>query len=126
MSGERNAAPRLERAGWLAQAVWLPALVFFVGVVASFLVYSVQRHNQRLLVGNRFTQAASSRASAIRRVFEHGVDTTQSIVALFAASEKVTRKEFGDFARPLLNGHPAVQAVSWAPMWARSGVDRRR
>ncbi|MCP4205167.1 MAG: diguanylate cyclase [bacterium] len=128
MSGEGEAAPKLERPRWLAVAVWLPVMVFVVGVAASLLVYSVARNNQRLQVTSRFAQAAGTRASAIRRAFEHGVDTTESIVALFAASEEVSREEFGDFTRPLLKGHPAIQAVSWAPVVPharRSEVERR-
>jgi diguanylate cyclase (GGDEF)-like protein/PAS domain S-box-containing protein len=116
MSGEGNAAPQLHKTGWLAQAAWLPAVVFFVGVTASYLIYSVERSNQRLQVENRFAEAANTRASAIRRAFEHGVDTTESIVALFGASEEVTREEFGKFAQRLLEGHPAVQAMEWAPV----------
>ena len=82
MFGEDGSVSKPGRASLLARAAWLPALVFFVGAAASFLLYSVERNNRRLQVGNAFAQAANIRASAIRRAFEHGVDTTESIVAL--------------------------------------------
>lgn len=116
MPGEGDVTRGAEKSSWLALAAWLPVVVFLTGVAASWLVYSAERNNQRLQVSNRFTEAASIRASAIRRAFEHGVDTSESIVALFAASEEVTREEFHSFSQPLLAGHPAVQGVSWAPL----------
>ena len=128
MSGEGDAAPKLERTGWLASAAWLPAMVFLAGAAASLLIYSVERNNQRLQVVTRFSEAANTRASAIRRAFELGVDTTESIVALFAASEEVTREEFSKFVGPLLERHSAIQAVSWAPLVPharRAEVERR-
>lgn len=92
-----------------------PAVVFLTGAAASILIHSAQHSSQRLQVAARFSEAANARASAVRRAFEHGVDTTESIAALFAASDEVTREEFTQFVRPLLAGHPAIKGVSWAP-----------
>ena len=43
------------------------------------------------------------------------IEGLHSIGALFRSSEKVTREEFGVFTRDILDRHPEIQAIEWAP-----------
>ncbi len=51
----------------------------------------------------------------MRREIDSDLYALESIVALYAASEDVTRAEFRAFARRLLLGNESIQALEWIP-----------
>lgn len=90
-------------------------LVMFLGMTLSvMLAYQVRdnvRHHQELDMKHR----ASDQAAAIQVAINRHLDLLQSIVGLYAASEKVDREEFRTFINTSIVNFPAIQKVAWIP-----------
>jgi diguanylate cyclase (GGDEF)-like protein/PAS domain S-box-containing protein len=70
---------------------------------------------QQQFVENVLIQRADHEAARLQKDIARAQELLLSVTGLFAASEKVTRKGFRDFAEVLLHEHPEFQALEWLP-----------
>lgn len=95
--------------------VFTLVLVMCIGVTLSvMLAYQVRdnvRHHQELDMKYR----ASDQAATIQVAINRHLDLLQSIVGLYAASDKVDREEFRTFINTSIVNFPAIQKVAWIP-----------
>lgn len=83
-----------------------------IGVLVSFL--TVQRL-EATRIRLEFERAAADRVRAVQGDLDGFTNDLHAISAFFRASEKVTREEFSEFARPLHARHGGLRAFDWIP-----------
>ncbi|MBU4270655.1 MAG: CHASE domain-containing protein [Planctomycetes bacterium] len=89
--------------------------VLSVGVAASASLFLVLRSQEWDRVRRDFERASENRVSAIRRTLELDFLGMRSVRALYAASDEVDREEFSTFVAPMIEDHPGIRALQWAP-----------
>lgn len=95
---------------------WLPlAATFAVGAAFTITAFAVAYGLDGRSVRRQFDRDAAERVAAIRRTVEIGLHELESLVALFASSDVVTRTEFAVFAGRLFHEGGFIQALEWAP-----------
>ncbi len=104
----------------------LPILVFLAALSVTYLLWSAERHNIEQDQQNKFNlqvQLATERIIQRMHAYEHML---HSVRAQFAASARVDRASFRDFAESLsLNEHfPGVQAIGYEPLITRAKKDQ--
>jgi CHASE1-domain containing sensor protein len=115
-SGERFAPFRsaLSFGDWRAH---VPSLaVFLLGCAASGLAFLVWSARQRDAQRGKFNLAVAPIVANLRSSLELPLEVLEATTALFAASERVTRAEFGRFVRPALERFPGIRALEWVPV----------
>ena len=85
-----------------------------IGLIASVGAFIMADRWEHQRIESAFLVAAKNRVAAVRRQFEANVQAVQSIVAFYAASQLVERKEFHEFAAVVKESHAAVSALLWA------------
>lgn len=86
-----------------------------LSVDAFFVIrgHEVERHRFE------FERRASQITGAMRASFAVPLEVLQSIPALYASSDGVTRAEFRAFVRNALERQPAIRALEWIPVVPR-------
>ncbi len=90
-------------------------VVLIVGVVLAAAVFIALRAEERNQARWEFERASRDHVSALWKTLELDFLVMRSLQSLYAGSEEVTRAEFAAFAAPLIEGHPSIRAVQWAP-----------
>jgi PAS domain S-box-containing protein len=93
-----------------------------IGVVTSVAAFVASRNGdyQKLLLSFKIT--AEHRYETLRMEMERDLGTLESLQALYASNDHITRFQFGDFARYSLSKHSSIQALEWIP---RVSADKR-
>lgn len=107
---------RKQRALFLAKCYALPAFIAVVGMGLSFSSYARLREGEQHHLEGYFRQVATGHAEALKKSLEGSVLVVESLAAFYASSEKVEPEEFRQFTRPLLDRHPYIRALGWAPL----------
>ncbi|MBB6340284.1 PAS domain S-box-containing protein [Pseudomonas fluvialis] len=93
-------------------SVGLPLLAGCALVVLIFLRASQVEQNELRL---RFHEQAKLMLASIQLSLQQQALALRSIERLFVASERVDRRDFTHFARPLRSSLPGLHALSWNP-----------
>ena len=98
------------------------AAAFLVGVASSLALLLALRSSERRTIAIDFNRAAIERTLSLEG--DRGLHNliVFSLQSLFLADEEVDRKQFHNFAAPLLLHEPSIQALEWIP---RVGKDER-
>jgi PAS domain S-box-containing protein len=86
-----------------------------VGLALSYAAFLVLDRSNRAERSSHFQLAAEDRVSAIRADMEVNIQVLESVGALFAASDSVSRLEFKTFVAPLMAKHTEILALEWIP-----------
>ena len=93
----------------------IPTLVGIIGISASitgfFIVVNLERNKQEI----EFYSESKSLTQSIHERIKDNQDVLHSLKAFYDASEFVDREEFREFTKPLLQGHPNIRSLQWAP-----------
>ena len=89
------------------------ALVFLLGIILSVAAwrYAVKQDSERVRVG--FLSRAQTQASVANQHLRAYQEMVHSLRDSFLGQQVVTRQEFTNVARALLERHPGVQALQW-------------
>jgi two-component system cell cycle sensor histidine kinase/response regulator CckA len=89
------------------------AVVFLLGIALSIIVwrYAVKQDAERLRTG--FISRAQTQASVANQHLRAYREMVHSLRDSFLGQQIVTRQEFTNVARALLDRHPGVQALQW-------------
>ena len=93
----------------------ISGIVLIAGLLLTvlFLLFSLDTERDRLQ--NRLKLAGERRYFGLHEELESHFTILESLNSFFIASEKVNRKEFTVFVKPLLKRHKAIQALEWIP-----------
>jgi PAS domain S-box-containing protein len=93
----------------------LSLAVAAVGLVLSLLVFLLLQEREYRVAQARFELSAQARAVAIQQALSDRCSAIDTLVAFYVGSEEVTRAEFHNFARRLLNSPscPDLQDLAW-------------
>jgi serine/threonine-protein kinase len=128
-SGERFAALRRSPLRALSSGGLrghMPSLLTFVlGCGLSLAAFALWRARQRDAENARFHAQAAPLVANLRSSFDLPLEVLEATTALFTASERVTRAEFGRFVRPALERYPGIRALEWIPVVQAADRERR-
>ncbi|AOY78671.1 CHASE domain-containing protein [Moorena producens JHB] len=91
------------------------ALTIFTGVMFSLLTFMGTWNLENKTIEKEFEQDATDIFSLLKRSLDKNLHQLESIVGVYAASEKVTRQEFRRFVKPYLSNHSDIQSLEWIP-----------
>lgn len=86
-----------------------------VSLLLTLVLYVVVDQSERAELQAAFIRQSEMRVSAIKQEIEAHLKVLESIVAFYAASQYVNRKEFRTFVRPILANNRNIQALEWVP-----------
>jgi PAS domain S-box-containing protein len=89
--------------------------VIAVGITLSALIFTTLRSLESTNAEASFNGVAQERLDAVETNVRLTVNNLVSLGALYDASPDVGRKQFGQFAGPLLAPNQAIQALEWIP-----------
>jgi CHASE1-domain containing sensor protein len=87
-----------------------------VVALLSTLVFGALRGRERNEKRQAFVVQAQQLAFSIETHFDLPRELLRSVAALFLSSDRVSREEFGTFARPIIERHPSIYAFEWMPL----------
>lgn len=100
----------------IKRQVFVPVLLLLIfGITLSVLAFSIIQGYQKERARENFQQISEEHISLIEETFRNSLEPLKSLQAFYAASQKVTREEFGVFANNLLLSHNHIQALEWIP-----------
>ncbi len=102
-------------ATWLRSPYrWVAATLLF-GLLASAWIYDTSRRHENLRLQAHFDHLANDRTLRIQNELDQALTALVTLRGLFDASTDVTREEFRLMAHPVLERHPEIKAINWAP-----------
>jgi PAS domain S-box-containing protein len=103
-------------------------LVILAGVVCSFLLWRNAERQQTDRIQAEFQRRAQLHSTLVRSNLRAYEDTLISLRTLFIGSDEVSREEFTQATRALLQRREGVKALQWVqivPAAARAEIERR-
>jgi len=97
-----------------SQAMTLMALAG--GLVCATAIFFVFRNAELNRASRDFEHAALDRIYAIQKTLEYDLQALRSLQAFFLGSDEVNKDEFGLFAATLMDDHPSLFSMHWAPL----------
>ena len=91
------------------------AAVLAVGVLLSAAVFVGMRADERDHAKWDFEQSSHDHVSALWKTLEMDFLVMRSLQSFYAGSESIDQNEFNAFITPLIEDHPSIRAVQWAP-----------
>jgi len=92
-----------------------PALVLFVGLVATAAGFTEARRGAQELSRAEFDRHAASQVGALREAMERQVAQLGGLARLFESASSVARAEFRSYVAPMVAEGQPVQALEWIP-----------
>ncbi|MBI2950308.1 MAG: CHASE domain-containing protein [Verrucomicrobia bacterium] len=94
----------------------LPAWIAGLGgIVLTALLFANQRQQQEQRIRTEFDRRVENHMRALQnRINSHG-ELLLALRNLFRYSTDVSREQFGEVARDLINRNPGIQALKWVP-----------
>jgi diguanylate cyclase (GGDEF)-like protein len=111
----RRAAEPLLRDEFLRYRVGSVAIVV-VGTALSAWVFSAISTTEHDVVRLTFEQKAQSDVAALNLAMERGLESVESLGALFDTGHEISKAQFEAFGERALARNPAVKAVAWTPL----------
>lgn len=93
---------------------WVAAAALLGLLGCAWLFDSSQRHEASRLQAH-FDHLASDRVLRIQSDLDQSLTALLTVRGLFDASGEVTRSEFQRMVAPILERHPDIMAINWAP-----------
>ena len=90
-------------------------LTLCTGIIFSCSAFFVAWNKDQQNIAKEFEQEAKDTTALIQNNVEQNLQQLESTVALYAASNEVTREEFNEFVQFYLPSHPEIQALEWIP-----------
>jgi len=100
----------------LWRAWGLVLLVLIVGATFSAAAFFGIRARDRELERTLFEHRAREHSAAIQLAIERGLDAVDDVGALFDSAPQISRSQFHEFVRHLLDSNPALQGLAWVPL----------
>ncbi len=97
--------------------------VIAIGVVLSLVAFVTVRNHARDQVSVQFDIQARDYANSIVDGLSQAIYSIESVAAFYYTTTTVSPAQFADFSAPLLNRHPTISALGWAPRVARADRD---
>ena len=91
------------------------ALIICLDVALTVIFFYVVRGHDQDRTQAVFERQADTYVAAVQKGIERNLEVLESIGGLYAASIKVERHEFSEFAQVLLSSHSDIQALEWIP-----------
>ncbi len=91
-------------------------VTFAIGLILSFSVFYFISQLEQAKIQNNLELNAKDRLNALSINIERHIDTINALASLFIASDFVSRKEFHDFSKTVLDRNPSIYGLSWNPM----------
>lgn len=100
--------------------VWRPRIRSLAVPVALILsltwsVFQVARAGERRWIQANFDAQGQVLAAGVERAIRAPMDAVRALRGLYEASPEVSEAQFRTFARAILEAHPELQALEWAP-----------
>ena len=111
--------PTVPRPSPLLSLRLVVAGVVLLGLVACFLSYREGRMSERAEIETEFYRRASFRHALSRQVLTRYEDALFSLSSLLMLDGNITRFDFEQAARPLVERTSGVQAFEWVPLVKR-------
>ena len=89
--------------------------IILIGVVTSVVAFVASRNREYQKVRLSFEDVAEHRYETLRVDIGRDLGILESLQALYATNDHVTRSQFGDFGRYSLSRHRSIQALEWIP-----------
>ena len=90
-------------------------IVLFTGLLLSSLAFYLLRNMEHDRDLASFSVVAEQHTEIVKDKMIITIDIIESIAALYAASERVTRSEFSIFVDVVVKDVKGIQAVAWIP-----------
>jgi len=91
-------------------------LVLAVGAAFSAAAFFGIRARDRELERTLFEHRVREHSAAIEIAIERGLDAVDDVGALFDSAPQISRSQFHQFVRHLLDSNPALQGLAWVPL----------
>jgi len=89
--------------------------VIFIGLLLSLLAHYLLNNMEHDRDLARFSAVTEQHAEIVKDKLVKTIDTIESIAALYAASERVTRSEFSRYVKIVVKDGSGIQAIEWIP-----------
>jgi PAS domain S-box-containing protein len=89
--------------------------VAIAGSAISLLSFGLMRARELSIAKGQFLASGERRAEVLQHEVTEQLNTVNTLVAFFAGSKLVDRKEFRTFSKPLIEEHYGVLAMGWIP-----------
>jgi PAS domain S-box-containing protein len=89
--------------------------IILTGLMCAFFVFDWVAKDQEHKAQDRLNELGQQVAISLERQIRRTEDTLTSIVAFFAASNRVSRQEFNTFVMKAMSDRVGVQALEWIP-----------
>jgi CHASE1-domain containing sensor protein len=94
---------------------FLPVAMIAIGVGLSLTGFLVLQQREYREIELSFKQDAAERYDSLKKEIDLDIQTLEAITAFYQASREVTRSDFHNFVKPLLDRHQSIQALEWIP-----------
>jgi len=100
---------------------WAVVAVGLLGLLFDFGVWHWLSTSEKTLARTQFEQFSELLIDDVGRSFDTRIAVLEFFGAFYRASERVERREFTDFAAPILDSFPSLESVFWAPRTEADG-----
>lgn len=105
----------VEKPQW-ERSYLLPLVLAIIGLIASFTAYQLAENAERSAFEDKFIANSKENIEAMREHIARKQEVLKVLKAYFDTSDdSVSRQEFKDFSLPLIERHPSIQSLQWAP-----------
>jgi len=95
------------------RSLTIPALSFILIVLSAFISYENSIKNLAIESNRLFHYETDKYFNAVEKNIGSSLKAAESVVALFYASNEVSRDEFKIFTNKVLENHAEIQALNW-------------
>jgi PAS domain S-box-containing protein len=95
--------------------------VLLLGALLSIWAFAHARKEERRARDAELAADVEAACVTCEQELEEILSALRSVVAFYAASREVDRREFHEFTAPLLRSHPEIRAIEWAPRVTAAG-----
>ncbi|MFZ5478910.1 MAG: CHASE domain-containing protein [Myxococcota bacterium] len=113
----------MPRAVWRARR-WSVAAPLAIAFAAAVVLNADTLSREEARRQSAFEARAHDLAATLAHEADELAAMLRGVVGLYAASEVVTREEFGVYARVVLERAPGIRGLAWAPLLAAEGRER--
>ncbi|MBN1394625.1 MAG: PAS domain S-box protein [Pirellulales bacterium] len=89
--------------------------VAIAGAVVSAALFFALRSEERDQAFWEFERSSRDHVSALWKTLELDFMVMRSVQSLYTGSEKIEQDEFAAFVSPLMEDHPSIRSMQWAP-----------
>lgn len=91
------------------------ALILLPAMLLNWFIFKLLINQMNQELDHQFKQQANACFQEIESIFERYECDLHNVKSFYECSEVVSRREFKDFTRLMLETHPGLQAMCWIP-----------